>query len=130
MQALHLAARGNVHLDGLIASAAAVHIKRNLVMRLQEPFAALMRRLVPRAPIVPALNEELLSRDPAVVCSCTPWSLSIARGALCSVPRRCSTNLELLNEQENPDHLRRPGFVIATACPAPCTCGRTAPSTR
>ena len=60
-------ARGFAKVDGLIASAAAVHIKRNLAMRLQEPFAPVMRLLAPRAAIVPALDEQTLSRDPAVV---------------------------------------------------------------
>jgi alpha-beta hydrolase superfamily lysophospholipase len=75
MQALHLAARKRTRFDALIASAAAVHIKRNLIMQLQEPFAAIMRRLVPRAAVVPALEEEKLSRDPTVVCIMTLLSI-------------------------------------------------------
>ena len=35
--------------------------------RLQEPFGGLLSRLVPRARLVPAVEPEAISRDPAVV---------------------------------------------------------------
>ena len=76
MQALHVVARQVVHVDGLIVSAAAVAMKRNLVMRLQEPFAPLMRILVPMAALVPALDENSLSRNPEVVRLLPAWAAS------------------------------------------------------
>ena len=66
-QSLHVAGRGNVRVDALVGSATAAGVRKNFVNLLQMPFASLMNALVPRAPVVPALEAEKLSKNPAVV---------------------------------------------------------------
>lgn len=67
VQSLHVAGRGNVRIDALVGSATAAGVRKSFINLLQQPFASLMNALVPRAPVVPALEAEKLSKNPAVV---------------------------------------------------------------
>lgn len=68
LQSFYVAARGNVaNVRGLIISAAAMNVKRNLVMHVLQPFQTVLNWLAPNAAIVPVLDPALMARNPAVV---------------------------------------------------------------
>jgi hypothetical protein len=53
---------------GIILNAAAVDAKRNLVMKIEEPFAGLANLLIPLCQLVPSLPQAKFHRDPAQAC--------------------------------------------------------------
>ena len=69
IQVMHVAGRGEIPQPaGIVLSCAAAGVVRTPLMRVQEPFAAIMNSVAPNAKLVPGLAPEKICVSAEAVC--------------------------------------------------------------